>query len=81
MNKKCFLNFIGMAILFCFMFASVALFANTLKDLTIVMNSHESKPFFAWFQYIGMAMFFSSIWTLMWLFFKKSEKICLDCIK
>lgn len=80
MNTKCFFNFIGMAILFCFMFASGALFADILKDWTLAMNSHESKPFFAWIQYIGIAIFFSLVWALMWLFFKKSEKVCLDCI-
>lgn len=79
MNTKCFLNFIGMAILLCCMFTLVAIFADNLKELTFMMNSHESKPFFVWIQYVGIAIFSSLVWTLLWLFFKKSEKVCLDC--
>ncbi len=80
MNKQCVLNFILMALFFCCMFGLTAIFVDILEDWTIAMNSHASKSFLSWVQYIGVGASFSLFWAFIWVMFKVSEKNLMDCI-
>ena len=81
LKRKTFLsNLLQLAfVLFIMFFLTTGLYEIS-KDIILEMNTQKNHSTWEWVQFIFFATLFSIVWATLWLWFKKTEKICLDYI-